>query len=1190
MYLAKIELLGFKSFAQKVRIRFDKGLTAIVGPNGCGKTNVVDAMRWVLGEQKSSLLRSAKMENIIFNGTRTLKPLSMAEVSLTIENSRNVLPLEYTEVTITRRLYRNGESEFFLNQVACRLKDILDLFTDTGMSSDAYSVIELKMIEEIISNKSEERLKLFEEAAGITRYKQRRKQTFKLLESTSRDLLRVDDVLAEVEKKVRSLKTQVRKAERLREIKERIRALELALAWRSMEELHDKLEPMQRSISKEELINHEQSATIARMESASQEMELTLLKQEGALAELQKVVRESNQKIHELEKQQLYVEEQQKTLTADVGRMQAARHRKEEKSRELQQQDLELRQRLEPAKSTKERLLSEYQERSREHEEHNATLIEQRNRLKEQRQASSALLHKANQFILQKQALESEQQQLRAALLRLEERLTATRHKLQPTAQAAEETTQALQQISTQLAHSQAEEERLAEQQQALQQQIEQQKEALLRHRSTRDALNNRIALANALLDTFEGMPEGIAFLEKERQKNGGLEGHEGHGGNNSTSRCLADMIEVDERYRAALGSALGDHLNCYLCPTLSDAHHSIALLQKAQKGKLLFLVQELAASASLPTLPTIEGAEPLANLVSVPPAWQHALRLLLGTTFVVANAEQAEALVKRYPAYRFVTLAGELSLGGGLLRGGSNKSNEGLRLGKQAERAALLEEVAKEERSMQHLEQTMQQLRNELAMLPIPFMRRQIEQFQREKSAIEKKAARLEAEEQSMQQELMRGEKEHATLLQEQQQSAEKLTALMPFLIDATAQSEAAVTAIEQAQQALQAKEATYHQVGRDAQSCQSRYRDAELALEKLTISLNACTEQQRTTQHELRRLHDDLATAERKQRNLQEQQAALQQQLESARHQNAEEQQRFDSAESAYREAQAQHHTTLATLRDMRRKQEVSRQLLDTLLREKRELEQSLDHLLTETRIKYECDLALMEEPPIARTLQPNEAQHELASLQEQRSQFGAVNELALEEYEEEKKRLDFLLTQKNDLLSAEAQLRSTIEEINKTALEKFETTFSNVRNNFIAIFRELFDEDDEVDLLLHSSTDPLEGRIEIIARPKGKKPLSIEQLSGGEKALTALSLLFAIYLVKPSPFCILDEVDAPLDDANVSRFIRLLKKFENNTQFIIVTHNKKTMASCRLLYGITMEEEGVSKMIPVRLEKAP
>ncbi|MGB8248286.1 MAG: AAA family ATPase, partial [Chlorobium sp.] len=280
MYLSKIELFGFKSFAHRVRISFDKGLTAIVGPNGCGKTNVVDAIRWVLGEQRTSLLRSAKMENIIFNGSKNLKPLSLTEVSITIENTRNVLPTEYTEVTVTRRLYRNGDSDYLLNQVPCRLKDILDLFTDTGMGSDAYSVIELKMIEEIISNKSEERLKLFEEAAGITRYKQRRKQTFKQLESASRDLSRVDDVIAEVEKKVRNLKLQVKKAEKLRELKQDIRAMDLQLAGITLHEELEKLEPLKKRIEREEEICHGLAASIAGHDSVLQEAELLQLRRE----------------------------------------------------------------------------------------------------------------------------------------------------------------------------------------------------------------------------------------------------------------------------------------------------------------------------------------------------------------------------------------------------------------------------------------------------------------------------------------------------------------------------------------------------------------------------------------------------------------------------------------------------------------------------------------------------------------------------------------------------------------------------------------------------------------------------------------------------------------------------------------------------------------------------------------------
>ncbi|MBM4388282.1 MAG: AAA family ATPase, partial [Deltaproteobacteria bacterium] len=280
---------------------------------------------------------------------------------------------------------------------------------------------------------------------------------------------------------------------------------------------------------------------------------------------------------------------------------------------------------------------------------------------------------------------------------------------------------------------------------------------------------------------------------------------------------------------------------------------------------------------------------------------------------------------------------------------------------------------------------------------------------------------------------------------------------------------------------------------------------------------------------------------------------------------------------------------HEARNAQRELRRKHDISRELVSELQNEQIRSEQLLDHLLTAVKVRHNCDLNAVDPSELPGGFNRQEEEKRLETLQKQREQFGAVNELALEEYETEKERLDFLLTQKADLLSAENQLRSTIDEINKTALQKFRETYTAVRKNFITIFHELFDPEDEVDLLIRSAEDPLEAHIEIVAKPRGKKPLSIEQLSGGEKALTALSLLFAIYLVKPSPFCILDEVDAPLDDANVGRFIKLLKKFENNTQFIIVTHNKKSMASCQALYGVTMEEEGVSKLIPVRLEKS-
>ena len=1175
MYLSKIELFGFKSFAHKVRIKFDKGLTAIVGPNGCGKTNVVDAIRWVLGEQKSSLLRSAKMENIIFNGSKNLKPLSLTEVSITIENTRNVLPIEYTEVTVTRRLYRSGDSEFLLNQVPCRLKDILDLFTDTGMGSDAYSVIELKMIEEIISNKSEERLKLFEEAAGISRYKQRRKQTFKLLESVSSDLSRVDDVLAEVEKKVKNLKLQVRKAEKLRELKKEIREIDLALSWIAMEEYREKLEPMQRRIREEELLNHECAAKIAIEDSAAQETELLLLEEETTLSGMQKKLNESNQEIHALEKQLLQHEEHQKNLALSITRVNTLISEKQEKIHEQERLESELLTRTTPCEAACTELHEAFQILVTEHDQLNTTLKEHREKLDHERRLSAEQQNAANQLALTIRSLESRKEHLRTTTERLETKKEAIQKKLENSLPDEEQLSQEIATKTTRIAEAKNREILIREQQERLSRQIEEKKEALLLQRAGRDRLQNQILLANSVLDNFEGMPEGIAFLEKLKT------GKQGIG-------CISDLLSLESSYRKAVNAALGESMSYYVCQSLDDARQGIARLKQSNKGKVHFLVLDLVSESPAGNYTEISGTKKTLDIISYPPELHNALSLMLRNSYIVPNLEVAETLALQHPASSFVTLEGETFAAKGLLFGGSSKNSEGLRLGKKTERDTFQKELLTLEKTIRQEEVALLLLRNELASLKATEQRRETEQLSQELGALEKKYARLEAEKNGMKEETRQIEQETKKLLLEQNSCETELNRLQPAITTSASNALLSGEKIRQLQENLAALETRHHQFSRDMQSSQSRYKDKLLDLEKLRINI-ATSQQTRLSLHaEIKKMQTERETAENQREQGMESSGEIKKQLEKQLILAAEEQKILNELESRYRERQAQHHETLGKLRDLRRKNEIGQQLLLALSQERAQIEQSLDHLFTAAQLKHNCDLACMAKPDIESSFDRKAAEQKLELLAKQREQFGAVNELALEEYETEKERFDFLAEQKEDLLSAKTQLLSTIEEINKTALKKFEETFHEVRKNFIGIFRELFDPEDEVDLLIQTNEDPLDAHIEIVAKPRGKKPLSIEQLSGGEKALTALSLLFAIYLVKPSPFCILDEVDAPLDDANVTRFIKLLKKFENNTQFIIVTHNKKTMASCQALYGVTMEEEGVSKLIPVRLEK--
>ncbi|AAM72931.1 MAG TPA: chromosome segregation protein SMC [Chlorobaculum sp.] len=1176
MYLSKIELFGFKSFAHRVRIHFDKGLTAIVGPNGCGKTNVVDAIRWVLGEQKSMLLRSPKMENIIFNGTKRLKPLSFTEVSITIENTRNILPTEYTEVTVTRRLYRNGDSDYLLNMVPCRLKDILDLFADTGMGSDAYSVIELKMIEEIISNKSEERLKLFEEAAGITRYKQRRKQTFRQLESASRDLARVDDVLAEVEKKVRNLRLQVRKAERLKEIREELRTLDLTLSAISMDEHLQKLRPLLDSIAAEERQCHELAATIAKLDSAHQESELRQLELERKLADAQKELNASNQLVHTLEKQLLQHKEKQKNLLQTIERLNYSIADKGRKRLEQEALSKELSEKQTPLQEVCTAQLAEFERLKKQEVELNSALDASRQALQSERRAVAELQKSLNALNLTRQSLRTRKEHLEGSVNRLDQRKRDLERSMEQAEPERRRTSEAIEEKKIALDELKKEEERLVALKASITEQSEKKKEELLSLKSEHNHLNNRIALCNSILEKFEGLPEGVAFLEKQRAGKPGL-------------GCLSDLISVRENDKKAINAALGESLGYYLCRNLEEARLAVSSLAKADKGKVHFLILDLIDGGAKIDYAEIEGARRAIDLVETPAELSKALNLLLQHCYVVADLDAAEQLGKKHPEALFITEKGEKFTRRGMLYGGSAKGGESVRLGKKAERDRLQKQMAGMAETIAEAENALAVLRKEFSAIDTERVKRAAASISQEISALEKRLARLEAEERSGADQIAHADRERTALIASMQSVLDELEKTQPETLRIEAEIETAQQKVNVMQEELSAGESRSRALHAELQAQQGRYRDAQLDLEKHRFRASACQQTIVTLSDEIEGMQHQIARAEKEVAELGQSIAQATAEHEQAVVVSARQQEALNELESSYRDLQTKNHDTLSNLRDLRRKHDLSQQMLAEFNNRKAKLEQEIAHLQATVMERYGVELEMMP-AHVPEGFDVAASRERLAYLQKQKEQFGGVNELALEEYESEKERLDFLTAQKEDLVSAEKQLRETIEEINRTALEKFRETFNQVRKNFIRIFHDLFDPEDEVDLLITTSDeDPLEAHIQIVAKPRGKKPLAIEQLSGGEKALTALSLLFAIYLVKPSPFCILDEVDAPLDDANVGRFIKLLKKFENNTQFIIVTHNKKSMASCQALYGVTMEEEGVSKLIPVKIENA-
>ena len=1171
MYLSKIELFGFKSFAHKVRITFDQGLTAIVGPNGCGKTNVVDAIRWVLGEQKSSLLRSTKMENIIFNGSRKFKPLSMSEVSITIENTRNILPTEYTEITVTRRLYRNGESDYLLNQVPCRLKDITDLFADTGMGSDAYSVIELKMIEEIINNKSDERLRLFEEAAGITRYKQRRKQTFKQLESTTRDLERVDDVLAEVSKKVRILKSQVRKAEQHRELNTSFRDLDLTLGKLSFDDFLDTLQPLKAEISKQETIVQELTTKIATQDSLLQESELGQLEQERRLSEAQTALNEKNKAFHTLEKNILQLQEQEKNLQNHIVRITESIAEKKHQVLELEEQEKKLAGELEPYEKTCR--VKEHELLTLKKEQENVESILALSKLEVEKiresisdhQKAGSLLHVA------RQKLETTSDHLNSSVIRLGKYRKELQKITDDTLPARNRLVGLIDRQKKTIAAENKELLSLKQLRENLKEQLEAKKERLLSLRSRLDHLKNRLLLANSILENYEGLPEGIAWLEKS-------EGKTGYG-------CLSDLVEIEEMHRKAVHALFGDSLSYYVCASLQEAKTYLRSLSKAGKGKVTFFVLDMLRHSESTDFPEIEGAQKIKNILSVPPELDDAVSLLTRHCYITGDLDAAEKLAFEHPGYTFVTPDGEKIGGNGILFGGSSVGNEGLRLGKKAERERLTAETNDLTKEIRLEEEALDSLGNKLHEIQLEEKEQQLMSFEKELADQEKNLVRMDLEHASRQQDMERTEKEVTEAKERMQKITAELDELLPEMAHHKEQHHRLLGTLEGARRRQGDNEEILHRQNQEVQLRNNRYKDSLLELEKLRLRIHSCVQNRESLLQEKKTMEAEICSAETSLAAVTEAIGKHRKELEALMIRSGTEQQKLNEMETGYNECKIKNQESRDLLRDLRRKHEVELQVQGELQRKAAELEKSIDNIVTSVETRYNCRIEDVEHE-VPEGFNRERARERLEEMRSRIERFGAVNELALEEYGTEKERLDFLTTQKEDLLGAEAQLRATIEEINKTALKKFEETFSAVRSNFVRIFRELFEETDEADLLLSEEDDPLEAHIGIIARPRGKKPLSIEQLSGGEKALTALALLFAIYLVKPSPFCILDEVDAPLDDANIDRFIKLLKKFENNTQFIIVTHNKKTMASSQALYGVTMEEEGISKLIPVKL----
>ena len=1191
MYLSNLEIFGFKSFANKTVVNFNEGVTSIVGPNGCGKTNIVDAIRWCLGEQRSSALRSDKMENVIFNGTASKKPMGMAEVSLTIENTKGILPIEYTDITITRRIFRSGESEYLLNKNICRLKDIVNLFMDTGIGSNAYSVIELKMVETILSNKAEERRTMFEEAAGVNKYKLRRRLALRKLDEVKNDLTRVNDIVTEVAKTVSSLERQAKKADRYNKISSTLRELELDLAARELALFNvqskqfqlNKEQNLEKKINLESELNRltdeikTYKQKLSQAEDVLNSKRFELKQHVEKMYEVKSIISVSSERKNALEKN---VEKYSQELDELHGQLGMTKNGIEKNQTEL----------TELAKLTEQKLYD--QKLSGDKVKDFKNLVdEKRSEIKKQ-----------SDFIVEKHkvvsAAENDYSNIEKVLEEKNNAIHSLNDKiLQLTSDVAKTVgyieclKDEKKEVSKRIAEVEDVHNRSQQEKKRLEDELSKLKTGEVELKGLITGINDKILFIRNLIENLEGFSKGT----KELLKN-----------NSWTKSDFALLVNVGtsgDKHKKAIEAALQNNLNNLIVTSIDDLKSGIEFLKNNNLGRASFYLSDNSgqnnkslAGMILTILikkrrKKIEKANGFigwaSDFIDTELKWKSSFNKLLNDTAVVDSLGTALKFSSSFHDFGFTTLAGDFVDKNGVINSGSPPQVDESLFGRKQFLDKLNEALPHKQRELNHLSQQIEKLEDKLSKIDLNVLSDEGKMLLNDMGNIDKQISQFEYEKKKANDEI--------ELLHKQIKNLAAEANLIDNNRNKASENLARLTGEKKIAEDDQLK--------------------IEIELKKIENEFEQLTIQDNDLNLELERLYGERKTIEntikQSAENLDLIQATIvkrgddirndENEISSAQNLTAEKQEEFEALESNgailrrnETEIEIEYRKLQKTINEIDTAQSEIRNNKELILDEIRDA----DIKLNEIKIKQQ-NLAdnINENYSITLELKPfddldsfnfKERSDEVHELKQRIKGLGPINLLAYSEYEEEKNRFDFLNKQRDDLVASEKDIVMTIEEINATAQTQFMETFQKIRENFIKVFRTLFDPGDEVDLWLEENSDPLEAKIEIIAKPKGKRPTSIELLSGGEKTLTAIALLFGIYLVKPSPFCILDEIDAPLDDANIDRFTRILQDFSRDTQFIVVTHNKRTMESAETLYGVTMQEEGISKLVSVRFNE--
>lgn len=1201
MKLKKLELFGFKSFAEKTEIAFEDGITVIVGPNGCGKSNVIDAVKWVLGEQSVKSLRGNEMTDVIFNGTEKRPSLGYAEVSLTVQNTKGLLPLEYTEVCITRRLYTSGESEYLINKQPSRLKDIKELFLDTGFSADAYSVIEQGNVEALLQADAKERRFLFEEAAGISKFKARKKAALSKLEHVEQNLLRVGDIVEELQKQLRSVKLQASKARKYQEYRELLKRLKVNLSLRNYRDLKGKKADVSEQVNQRETKRQGLFAVLSELEMQIQEVEGSIeqLAQQSAQMQTERMnleayisknqdkIKFNGERIMDLEVQREKYIERQKSLEAKIGEINCKITETKEFLVTLEQEIVKLTENQKIQETAQKQIIVEcdmlYQSIDEKKGEVIAIL-----------QRQSSLQNEIGGLTTEKDALKNRKVRLSRRQEEIDGFINTLMAKHQEATKERETLLEEYSGLDQKLLSSKGRIQELAVTIRSLDEQINQQKQ-----------LQSSKTSRHEVLMDYEMRSEGIeagakTILGEIKKDNPEVKGIRG---------MVADLLKVDLLYALAIETALGERVQGIITDTSDNAVQALSFLQKNQKGHAVFFpLDRVSGQTTIPDeiLQKPDVVNIAGKLVSGTDEVCKAVHGFLNNTIVVKNLNAALALNAHTHAFRCVTLDGELLEPEGTLSGGKRQGQVGI-ISRKSELKKIEEELIQIKQKLEKLEYDKNIHGVELSRL------------ETETTQLTRRIDQINIQNISKGNELVQNEQKREELIAEKnidgneieeidvevEKAIEREQTLLDELKNLNQQHRHLEQLVEESSLRVKEKEQLKKGIQDEITALKVGLAQRQEKKDGLSNVLNKLNTELQETHEQIKHLTNEIFNCQQKRQDAENESKQLERSVNELQAKKASLEESINALLAQQEELDLNVMEFKNQLEEKQEEHKHIEQQLQELQLKENEYQIRLSNLEERVREEYQMELSNLDaitgeitpelvtsEDKSPDTSQPpgdiwEQIAREIETLQGKIERLGNVNLDAIKEQDELEIRETFLVNQRDDLDKSQTALQNLITKINHTSRELFEKTYNDIRQNFQLMFRKLFG-GGKADIVLEENVDILEAGIEIIAQPPNKELRSITLMSGGEKVMTTVALLFAVFQSKPSPFCILDEVDAALDESNINRFTHVVKEFTRDTQFLIVTHNKVTMSIADVMYGVTMQEPGVSKKIAVKFEE--